>query len=168
LKSLNVVQDHMAVLSDTAKELGNSEMPFVNAMANKIQQWTGQPAPTNFAGVKSIVADELTKAILGTAGALGDRKTMQDEINSSNSPAQLAGVVNKWQKLIAGQVSGLSDQYKSGGGSNPEVIKLFGKAKASAAAGAGGAGSPIYASNGSQRIMSTDDGKTWVAAPAAK
>jgi hypothetical protein len=61
---------------------------------------------------------------------------MQEEINSSSSPAQLAGVVSKWQKLIAGQVNGLSDQYKSGGGNNPEVMKLFGKAQASAAAGA--------------------------------
>ena len=136
LKSLNVVQDHLATFADTAKELGNSELPFVNTMGNKIAQWTGQPAPTNFAAVKTVVADELTKAILGTAGALGDRKTMQDEVNSSSSPAQLAGVVGKWQKLISGQVNGLSDQYKSGGGNNSAVLSLFGKAKASTAGSA--------------------------------
>ena len=137
LKSLNVVQDHLGTLTETAKDLGNSEIPFVNAVGNKIAQWTGQPAPSSFAAVKTVVADELTKAILGTAGALGDRNAMKEEINAASSPAALSGVINKWQKLIAGQVNGLSDQYKSGGGNNPEIIKLFGKARASATAGAG-------------------------------
>jgi len=137
LKSLNVVQDHLGTLTEVAKDLGNSEIPFVNAVGNKIAQWTGQPAPSSFAAVKTVVADELTKAILGTAGALGDRNAMKEEINAASSPAALSGVINKWQKLIAGQVNGLSDQYKSGGGNNPEIIKLFGKARASATAGAG-------------------------------
>jgi len=147
LKSLNVVQDHLATFADTAKELGNSELPFVNAMGNKIAQWTGQAAPTNFAAVKTVVADELTKAILGTAGALGDRKTMQDEVNSSSSPTQLAGVIGKWQKLISGQVNGLSDQYKSGGGSNSAVLSLFGKASAAANAPAAATKSGATVSN---------------------
>lgn len=142
LKSLNVVQDHLGTFADTAKELGNSELPFVNAIGNKISQWTGQPAPTNFAAVKTVVADELTKAILGTAGALGDRNAMKEEINAASSPAMLAGVIGKWQKLIAGQVNGLSDQYKSGGGSNPAVLNLFGKAKTSAAPAAAGGEHP--------------------------
>jgi hypothetical protein len=139
LRSLNVVQDHLGVFNDTAKALGNNNLQFTNVMGNKIAQWTGKPAPTDFGAVRNIVADELTKAILGTAGALGDREEMRKEISAQNSPAQLAGVINKWQKLIAGQVDGLKNQYTSGGGANPEVMKLFGTAATSAAAGAGGA-----------------------------
>ena len=132
LKSLNVVQDHLGVFKDTAAELKNNDAQFINAMGNKIAQWTGQPAPTNFGAVKTILSDELTKAILGTAGALGDRTAMQAEINAANSPAQLTGVVDKWEKLIAGQVKGLRDQYASGGGSNPAVKALFSRATTAA------------------------------------
>jgi len=130
LRSLNVVQDHLDVFKDTAKDLGNDSLQFTNAMGNQIARWTGKPAPTDFGAVRNVVADELTKAILGTAGALGDRTEMRKEVGEANSPKQLAGVVNKWQKLIAGQVKGLQDQYESGGGSNKAVSSLFTRAAA--------------------------------------
>lgn len=133
LKSLNVVQDHLGTFIDTVKGLENNPTQFVNVIKNKMATWGGAAAPTNFEAVKTVLADELTKAILGTAGALGDRQAMQASINSANSPEQLAGAVNQWQKLIAGQVKGMEDQYKSGHGSNAEVLKLFNRGKAAAA-----------------------------------
>ena len=142
LRSLNVVQDHLDVFKDTAKNLGNDSIQFTNAMGNQIARWTGKPAPTDFGAVRNVVADELTKAILGTAGALGDRTEMRKEVGEANSPEQLAGVVNKWQKLIAGQVKGLQDQYKSGGGSNEAVNSLFTRAAAASAANAPSAATP--------------------------
>ena len=138
LRSLNVVQDHLETFNEVAKNLGNDSVQFTNVMGNQIAKWTGQPAPTDFAAVKNIVADELTKAIIGTAGALGDRTEMKANISAANSPAQLAGVVDKWQKLIAGQVKGLKDQYKSGGGTNKAVEVLFERAGKSAAPGTAG------------------------------
>jgi len=138
LRSLNVVQDHLGTFNEVAKNLGNDSVQFTNVMGNQIAKWTGQPAPTNFAAVKNIVADELTKAILGTAGALGDREEMKKTVSAANSPEQLAGVVDEWQKLIAGQVKGLKDQYESGGGTNKAVKVLFERAGKSAAPGTAG------------------------------
>jgi len=132
LKSLNVVQDHLSTFKEVANALKNDPVQFVNAIKNKMATWGGAAAPTNFEAVKTVLADELTKAILGTAGALGDRQAMQVAINSANSPEQLAGAVETWQKLIAGQVKGMEDQYKSGHGSNAEVLKLFNRGKAAA------------------------------------
>jgi len=143
LRSLNVVQDHLDVFKDTAKALGNDNIQFTNAMGNQIARWTGEPAPTDFAAVRNVVADELTKAILGTAGALGDRTEMRNEVSAAASPKQLAGVVGKWQKLITGQVKGLQDQYTSGGGTNAAVKTLFTRAAAaSAPTTASGGGAP--------------------------
>lgn len=133
LKSLNVVQDHLSTFKEVANALKNDPVQFVNSIKNKMATWGGAAAPTNFEAVKTVLADELTKAILGTAGALGDRQAMQVAINSANSPEQLAGAVETWQKLIAGQVKGMEDQYKSGHGSNAEVLKLFNRGKAAAA-----------------------------------
>ena len=164
LKSLNVVQDHLGVFKDTAAELGNNQTQFINAMGNKIAQWTGKAAPTNFEAVKIILADELAKSILGSAGALGDRKGMQDAINQVNSPEQLKGVVDKWQGLIAGQVKGLADQYKSGGGNSPEVLKLFGRAKEATAvrpAAPVAAAAPPGVDAAIWNVMTPEERKLW-------
>ena len=63
-----------------------------------------------------------------------------------------------------------SAKTRAGKSWTPEMDKamaaLTGPAAPDAAAPV--AGNPVYATNGSQRIMSTDGGKTWVAAPAAK
>ncbi|CAB4183512.1 hypothetical protein UFOVP1100_1, partial [uncultured Caudovirales phage] len=142
LRSLNVVQDHLGTFNEVAKNLGNDSVQFTNVMGNQIAKWTGQPAPTDFAAVKNIVADELTKAIIGTAGALGDRTEMKANISAANSPAQLAGVIDKWQKLIAGQVKGLKDQYKSGGGTNKAVEVLFERAGSTTSTATPAAGKP--------------------------
>ena len=129
LRSLNVVQDHLNTYAEAAAALTNSNMPLFNSVANKIASITGQPAPTDFNAVKKIVGDELIKSIQGTAGALGDRKAIEEVLSSSNSPAQFASQIDKLQKLIAGQAKGLESQYKSGGGNNAEVLKLFEQAK---------------------------------------
>ena len=71
---------------------------------------------TNFEGVKSIVGSEVAKAVSGAGGsALGDREEIRREINAANSPAQLAGVIKKYQELMAGQLKNLKIQYEDSG-----------------------------------------------------
>jgi len=63
-----------------------------------------------------------------------------------------------------------SAKTRAGKSWTPEMDKAMTALTGPAAPGAAApvAGNPVYATNGSQRIMSTDGGKTWVAAPAAK
>jgi len=135
LKSINVANDHLKILNSTVDALNNSDVKLFNQFGNAIAAQMGVPAPTDFNAVKRIVADEINKAVIGGAGALGDRKAIDETINNANGPAALRSVISRYQQLMEGQRNGLADQYKSGGGNNPEVIKLFGKARASAAAG---------------------------------
>jgi hypothetical protein len=116
VRSLNVAIGHLDTLNDAAKALKNGQIPLFNDIGNKFAKNTGQPAPTDFNALKSIVGSEVAKAVTGGASALGDREEIRAEINSANSPAQLAGVINKYQDLMAEQMKGAKRQYESAGG----------------------------------------------------
>jgi hypothetical protein len=116
VRSFNVLVSHLDVLKDAADALNNKDQQAFNRVKNIIASATGNPAPTNFDSVKQIVADELTKAVTGSAGALGDRTEIANNVNSANSPAQLMGVIQQYQHLAAGQLHGLKVQYESSTG----------------------------------------------------
>ena len=134
LRSINVADDHLKVLNSTIDALANNDVRMLNQLGNTIATQMGAPAPTDFNGVKNIVADELVKAILGGAGALGDRKAIQETVSSANSPEQLRSMIKRYRELMEGQRTGLADQYKSGGGNNAGVLKLLNQNKPAAPA----------------------------------
>jgi hypothetical protein len=116
VKAMNVAIDHLDTLQTAANALKNGTIPVFNDIANKFAKNTGQPQITDFNSLKSIVGSEVAKAVAGGATALGDREEIRKEIDAANSPAQLTGVIEKYQKLLGGQLNGLETQYKSGGG----------------------------------------------------
>ena len=138
LKSINVADDHLKVLNSTIDALQNGDTKLFNQLGNAIATQFGAPAPTDFNGVKNIVADELVKAILGGAGALGDRKALQETVSAANSPEQLRSMIKRYQQLMDGQRTGLAEQYKSGGGNNANVLSLLNRNKPAASAAAAG------------------------------
>ena len=123
VKSMNVAVDHLDTLQGAATALKNGNLPIFNKIANDYAKNTGQPEITDFNALKSIVGSEVAKAVAGGATALGDREEIRAEISAANSPAQLAGVIHKYQKLLAGQLSGLETEYKAGGGTDEKWAK---------------------------------------------
>ena len=116
VRSMNVAVDHLDTLSQAAQALNNGQLPVLNKIMNEFSRNTGSPAVTNFDGIKSIVGSEVAKAVSGAGGsALGDREEIRREINAANSPEQLAGVIKKYQNLMAGQLKGLRTQYEDAG-----------------------------------------------------
>lgn len=116
VRAQNVLVDHLETLGSAADALKNNDIRGFNALGNKLAKETGQAAPTDFDGVKKIVGDELVKAIQGGAGAVFDRKEIQETLSSANSPAQLASMVNRYKQLAKGQLQGLEKQYESQSG----------------------------------------------------
>jgi hypothetical protein len=133
VRSMNVAIDHLDTMSEAARALKNGQIPLFNDIANKFAKNTGQAAPGNFDAVKTIVGSEVAKAVAGGATALGDREEIRAEINNARSPEQLAGVIDKYQRLLAGQMNGLKTQYESGGGRrwddkiNPHTREVLGR-----------------------------------------
>jgi hypothetical protein len=111
VKSFNVAIAHLDTLSKLSDALENGDMKAINRVSNFFKEQTGKAAPTNFEAGKKIVADELVKAIVGSGGALADREETAKTVNAANSPAQLKGVIDTYQELMAGQLGGLGKQY---------------------------------------------------------
>jgi len=115
VQSLNVAVDHLDTLADAAKALNNGDVKLFNQVANAYSKNTGEPAVTDFNALKTIVGSEVAKAVAGGATALGDREEIRAEINAASSEKQLLSAINKYQRLMAGQVNGLRQTYVSSG-----------------------------------------------------
>jgi len=115
VQSMNVAIDHLDTLNEAGRALNNGQIPLFNSISNKFSKESGNPEITDFNALKSIVGSEVAKAVTGGANAFGDREEIRAEINAANSPAQLLGVIEKYQKLMAGQVKGLKQTYESAG-----------------------------------------------------
>lgn len=113
VRSLNVAIDHLATLSEAANALNNGDIPAVNKIVNYYRQQTGSPLTTNFDSIKQVVSAEIAKAVVGGQTALHDRDDMARRAANSQSPAQLQGIVTEFQKLMAGQMKGLRQQYET-------------------------------------------------------
>jgi hypothetical protein len=133
VRSMNVAVDHLDTLQEAAKALNNKDLRMFNDVAQRYATAIGQPAPTNFKALQTLVGSEVAKAIQGGATALGDREEIRKEIDLANSPQQLAGVIDKYQHLMSGQLTGLKQQYTSGGGNrwegkiNPRTNEIMAK-----------------------------------------
>jgi hypothetical protein len=129
VQSMNVAIDHLDTLNKAGQALNNGNIPLFNSIGNTFSKNTGNPQVTDFNALKSIVGSEVTKAVVGGATALGDREEIRAEINAANSPAQLLGVIQKYQQLMAGQVKGLKQTYESGTGRKDFDEKLLPRTK---------------------------------------
>jgi len=112
-RSFNVLVDHLGTLQQAADALQNGDTRLFNQAGNFIGLQTGITPPSDFNAVKRIVADEITKAVLGGAAALGDRKSIDDIINAASSPQQLSSAISKFKQLAGGQLNGLEQQYSA-------------------------------------------------------
>jgi hypothetical protein len=114
VRSLNVAIAHLGTLDNLAQSLGNRDTNLFNQARNVWKTQTGSDAPTNFAAARSIVANEIVKAVTASGGGVTDRQEAQNEVNAANSPEQLSGVISTWKQLLAGQLGGLKQQYEQG------------------------------------------------------
>ena len=136
-RSFNVVNEHLDTLGKLSDALQNNDTQLINKVGNFVSAQTGSAAPTNFDAAKRIVADEVVKAVIGGAGALGDRKTAEDALSGAKSPEQLKGVIKTYQDLINGQLNGFRQQYKSGGGAKDFDKDILGRTPTATPAAAG-------------------------------
>ena len=133
IRSFNVAIDHLSTLGDLANALETGDNRAVNALSTAVSAWSGGTAPTNFDAAKQIVAKEVVKAIVAGGGGVTERQEAEKSISRANSPEQLAGVIQTYQKLMAGQLGGLRQQYEVTTGNtdfdtrlSPRTKKLIG------------------------------------------
>jgi len=123
VRSFNVALDHLDTLDQLSTALGNRDTRVINEVGNRWAAATGQAAPVSFDAVKGLVADEIVKAVTGSAGALGDRESAKATLNAANSPEQLRAVSENYKRLMKGQLDGLKRQFIDAGGTLEEWNK---------------------------------------------
>ena len=119
VRSLSVATNHLDQLSQSADALSQHDLPAFNRLVNAIGvHITGADPVTNFNAMKSIVGDEVVKAVVGSGGAESDRQEIKDAFDAARSPQQIHGVIQKYEGLMGGQLAGLQRQYKGATGLN--------------------------------------------------
>jgi hypothetical protein len=116
VRSFNVALEHLDTLDHLVAALNNGNIQQFNRLAQYLAEQTGRDAPTNFDAAKQIVADETIAAIVAGGGALADREEAAKAWDRAKSPQQLAGASKTIKELMGGQLKGLHQQYKAGGG----------------------------------------------------
>lgn len=120
IAAFNTAISHLQTLETILQNLGNTNTPAFNHLANFYKAQTGQAAPTNFATAKQLVAGEIAKAIAGGNMTEGDRDKANSVLSAANSPAQLQGAIDTIKQLMGGKLVALKTQYESAGLKNFE------------------------------------------------
>lgn len=104
LDGLNTAVQHLDVLKPAVTALNNSPVALVNWVKNNWDQKVmGQPAPTDFNGIRDFVAGEIAKAAIPGGGGEMERMELARSASQINSPQALNSIIDKWQKLLSGK-----------------------------------------------------------------
>jgi hypothetical protein len=115
LNGLNTAVQHIQVLKPVLANLDNTQIPFVNWIKNNWnQQVMGDPAPTDFNGVRDFVVGEISKAVLPNGGGEAERMALAKSAASANSGGALQSIMNRWQELLAGKTNATRNQWNIG------------------------------------------------------
>lgn len=114
IASVNRALQHMTVLMDAAKQLGNTNSTDWNGLVNLVRTHLGSDAATNFIAARAAVARELERAFRGGSGAYAEIKQDLDNVSASGSPAQILGYIRTTTELLKGQLDALADLYQRG------------------------------------------------------
>ena len=123
VRSLNTAIAHLETLSGLGSQLDNGNIPLFNAAANKLAQMTGSAPPTNFDAAKTIVANEVVKAIINNGGSQKDREDAAAMFDRAKTPVQLQGAIKAARELLSGQMTSLENQFVTTTGRSKEDFR---------------------------------------------
>lgn len=125
VRAFNTAINHLDTLRELFEAQENGNTPLANSIGLLYAKETGQPAPTSFSAARALVANEIIKAIQGGGGALTDRQDAQAELKGASSPAQMAGVIDTYQKLMGGQLQSVRQMYDANGGEDVRPFESY-------------------------------------------
>jgi ribosomal protein S24E len=96
--------------------LKNGDVHLLNRLKNEFQTQFGYPAPNDVAALSSIIGGEVVKATVGAQNALGDREEVRSSISRDLSQMQADSVIDKYQKLMGGQLNARRFAYEQATG----------------------------------------------------
>lgn len=113
IRSINTLVDHLSKLKAAGDALQNADIGLWNKIANAGLVATGDPRVTRFMMAANAVETELATVFKNTGATDQEIKAWREQINSSMSPAQIAGAIQQAVGLMGGRLGALSDQWES-------------------------------------------------------
>lgn len=167
--ALNTLVRHTEDMFDAIQALKNGDVQALNAAKQKMAQWMGSAAPTNFDQWRQFVVGETVKSIRGQGGNQKDEEEARAPLERANSPEQLLGAMNVNLAATGGKLRALNQAVRPVIGDSkftaldPDAQEILQKRgydpetmKPVAKGGAGGAGGiSIKAPNGRTYIFAT-------------
>ena len=128
VRSFNTSYRHLDLLDQAIDAMNNGSWKTANALKNSIKTEFGlSAAPTDFEAIKNIAMDEVTKAVIGARGALGDRETNQATMDKATSPAILRDVLRRiYKPAMIDQLQSFKQQYTAGTHGGKQSEQEFG------------------------------------------
>lgn len=124
INSLNQAVGHLGTLQQAATALNNQDFQTFNSVGNWLSKKSGNPAVTNFENAATAVQNELAAVFKGTGASDQEIKEWRENLNSSESPRQLAGAISTALDLMRTRLDVISDQY-SGGMGKPRAFHIL-------------------------------------------
>lgn len=158
ITALNTAIGHVGSLDSKIDALGNTPVPFVNALKNFAEDQTGDPRIRAFNADKKAVASELVRVFRQAGGTEADIQDFQKQLDVSGSPKQLKAVSKEMLSLLTSRLDALATQYTQGLGQakngidflNPHAAKVYTRITGIPVDGANGLPQPESAAGGSQ------------------
>lgn len=125
VQAMNTFVQHTNHLYELADALDRGDIPAINAAKIAWQNATGQAAPNNLSLVGQLVADELQKAALGTAGGIEERAALKERLTGAKSGAVIKSAIEQARGLVKGQVGSLRQKWIAGYGDPDEFDNRF-------------------------------------------
>ncbi len=122
--AINTAIQHLHVLQHLADALQSGDVRAVNSARQEFSKQFGEVAPTNFDAVVQIVGKEVVKSIVNGGGGVTERNDAQTAFSRVGSPQQVSGAINSVKQLLAGQMSGLRQQYDTQTKDAPGIISF--------------------------------------------
>jgi Transglycosylase SLT domain len=125
--AINTAMDHVDVLDQRLTQLGNGNIPTVNAIDNWWKEnVTGSSAPNNAAQARDAVSNELRKVFATTGGGgLEELREWEKTFPINGSPKQQQDSVRGAITLMDSRLSSLANSYSVGMGVNHNGTDLL-------------------------------------------
>lgn len=169
LNNLNTSIEHLDQLAGMADKLGNTSAVPWNAVTNWLGKQTGNPAVTNFNGMKTILSGELAGAFKATGATDAEIKAVDNAIDANQSPQQLREYITKTAiPALGAKAATFGDQYRDVMGkdatwspympSAKKILRKYGVETGESSAGNPGAGAapPAGVPTGAPKVIRFD------------
>lgn len=113
INAMNTALQHVGTLSDKIEELGNSDVPSYNAIANPIRTAFGGTGVTNFDAVQPQAMKEIERLWRGSGGSAGEIDALKESLSSGMGRQQQVEALNEFASLIEGKLR-TTEQQRDG------------------------------------------------------